>query len=63
MIYLSHMPESERKDLVGESVRFFARWSSEERFGIVTRISHNIIWVGAYCYAHTDLQRLREWRV
>lgn len=47
---------------VGAPIRFWARWSAEERFGTVTRVGFHTVWVGAYCYHHDDLRRVREWR-
>lgn len=41
-------------------IRFFVRWSDTERAGTVTRIAHNIVWIGAFCYHVDDLVRVRE---
>ena len=41
-------------------IRFFVRWSDAERAGTVTRIGHNVVWIGAGCYHFDDLRNVRE---
>ena len=45
---------------VDTKIRFFVRWSDTERAGTITRIRHNIIWIGAGCYHVDDLHGVRE---
>lgn len=46
----------------GTKCRFFVRWSTDERFGTVTRVGFSVIWIGAYCFHHDDITRIREVR-
>lgn len=60
-IYLSTgMSDNARREVEGKSVRFFVPWSSDERSGVITRVSFACTWIGAFCFSHHHLLDLRE---
>jgi len=59
-LYIEHMDQSRLQELVGKQIRYFVRWSQDERFGTVTRVGPQTIWCGAWCYHRNDMRHVRE---
>jgi len=48
---------------IGDVISFSPRWAAAQaRQGTITRLGHDIVWVGCHCFHTNDLRQLRVLR-
>ena len=48
---------------LGDQISFATRWAPElKRAGTITRLGHDIVWVGCHCFHTNDLRQVHVLR-
>lgn len=55
------MSQFSRRSLAGKHITYRVRWAPhEKRSGTISRVSDTTIWVGCFCFSHSDIVAMRE---